>query len=782
VDASAGTDVNAGVNAMSNRESLIARKSWLRDASIALWTKAEREAAREVYDAAYLFCQAQRRAVAADLRRIHDDSPGTNTADKIEADVLKTKDWEKLLRDTVGVAVVKTVARGYLAAKAAQVGRRRRQAAGVWGKGGPGSGNFGHAGRPGMVGGSAAGEGGGTSRVSWPHGGRKPDTVYRIQPQGANLHGQQSETSNGEVIGGVFVFDNLNELAAIDWMNEPDVELVEIRIEPGDTFRTFDQEGTGLRQGRGQVVGRIRFDDVRAAREWAVEEQSKDNKKTSRVDARKFTKQGWSDAPLTDAEEAEILSFELPPSVTRRVFAHSAEIISKPYWKDVTQTGLESMKWSIQEGIEEGKTLKQIADDIQGDIDSDKVRARRIATTEVSGAYAAGALTEAEEAEAAGVRIAKTWITIGDDKVRPQHEDMDGTVVEGAAGLFNVDGVEVPYPAHPDLPAASRCNCRCTMSIEPILEGETAAQHIEAYKAIREAARWLKFDPDQPRDPDGKWSGGGSYHAVTRDSNGTVRHSDGKVSKELTARAKALRLPPAWTDLKMSADPKNALQATGKDAKSRTQYVYSAAHSERAAAEKFGRVKRLIKELPAIDKSIRRDASTKDEAAVLLLMRKTGIRIGSERDTKAEKQAYGASTLRAEHVKIAGDKVTLAFTGKKGVDIRLEVKDKELVEVLRSRMEKGGKLFDTDDTRVRDYMHSIDGKFKPKDLRTIKAADVALQTMKGMSSPKSQAEFKKFRNAIGDAVAAKLGNTRAVALASYVPPEVFSPWKAKLGI
>jgi DNA topoisomerase-1 len=185
----------------------------------------------------------------------------------------------------------------------------------------------------------------------------------------------------------------------------------------------------------------------------------------------------------------------------------------------------------------------------------------------------------------------------------------------------------------------------------------------------------------------------------------------------------------------------------------------------------------MVKELPKLDKVFFKDARKKDEAAVLLLMRKTGIRVGSERDTLAEKKAYGATTLTSKHVKINDDTVMLSFVGKKGVKIRQKIQDKELADALRPRAAKGGKLFDTSDSRVRDYLHANDGKFHPKDLRTIKALEISLETIHKLSDPKNAKEFAKARNAVGDAVAKALGNTRTVALNSYIPPEVFSKWK-----
>jgi hypothetical protein len=97
--------------------------------------------------------------------------------------------------------------------------------------------------------------------------------VWRMQPKGSELHGQKSMDSNDEEIEGVFAFDNLNELAAVDWFNEKDMELVKIKVSKGDTFRTSDQEGIGLRSGKGEIVGRMPFDDVRSASKWAQEKQ-----------------------------------------------------------------------------------------------------------------------------------------------------------------------------------------------------------------------------------------------------------------------------------------------------------------------------------------------------------------------------------------------------------------------------------------------------------------------------------------------------------------------------
>src|SRR6185295_4991995 len=109
-------------------------------------------------------------------------------------------------------------------------------------------------------------------------------------------------------------------------------------------------------------------------------------------------------------------------------------------------------------------------------------------------------------------------------------------------------------------------------------------------------------------------------------------------------------------------------------------------------------------------------------AAALLLIRKTGFRIGSETDTKAEKLALGATTLTSKNVKIKGNTVSFDFIGKKGVQIQQTIKDPELSTVLTSRLRKGQKLFNTSDNKVRELLHNITEGFKVKDFRTVVAA------------------------------------------------------------
>ena len=47
-----------------------------------------------------------------------------------------------------------------------------------------------------------------------------------------------------------------------------------------------------------------------------------------------------------------------------------------------------------------------------------------------------------------------------------------------------------------------------------------------------------------------------------------------------------------------------------------------------------------------------------------------------------------------------------------------------------------------------------------------------------MPVPGSEKEFKRYRKEVGQTVAGELGNSTAVALNSYIAPEVFCPWNS----
>lgn len=267
---------------------------------------------------------------------------------------------------------------------------------------------------------------------------------------------------------------------------------------------------------------------------------------------------------------------------------------------------------------------------------------------------------------------------------------------------------------------------------------------------------------------------------------GVWRHADGTpVDDETARRLKALVVPPAWTGVRLGA-PGDRLQVTGFDSKGRKQYRYSADHSQEAHAEKFQRLAEFHKELPVLRRRInavlrdpKASARDRDAAIVLTLIDRTGFRIGSDSETKAAEKAFGASTLRAEHVQVDGNKLAFSFVGKKGVRIEKVLRDQELAALIGPKVKRGGRLFRVDDDYVRQFLHDRDGLFLVKDFRTWNGTAKALAAMERMPVPKTPREFAKARLAVARYVAKHLGNTPAVALKSYIDPSVWGKWEAR---
>ncbi len=289
------------------------------------------------------------------------------------------------------------------------------------------------------------------------------------------------------------------------------------------------------------------------------------------------------------------------------------------------------------------------------------------------------------------------------------------------------------------------------------------------YDEKTELHRVANFDPDQPRDEWGRWADSGSGKVLL--------DSSGKEVKGIPEHIQKLYVPSGWSDVQINLNPKGAMLAKGRDSKGRRVSVYADEFKARQAQAKFARVDELIQKAEKMDSALGKDAS--EEGAVLRLIRATGIRPGSDKDTKAEKQAYGATTLLAEHVKDGPDGLRLVFTGKKGVSLNIPVKDPKVAAELKDRASKRtGKLFDTDAEKIRSRLHSVAGEqYHPKDLRTLWGTTKAADEVSKMPVPKTEQEYKKAVRAVAIAVSKGLGNTPVIALQSYINPRVFESWR-----
>lgn len=279
---------------------------------------------------------------------------------------------------------------------------------------------------------------------------------------------------------------------------------------------------------------------------------------------------------------------------------------------------------------------------------------------------------------------------------------------------------------------------------------------------------------------------GGGKAVGTKIADGNRMNVDGTP---LPDYIQSLKVPPAWTLVVYNDDPNGDLLVKGKDAKGRDQYIYSERFKATQAEAKFNRVKELNEKFDRIYQQNEGNRASKDpivreNADCLKLIMETGIRPGSDVDTKAKVKAYGATTLEGRHVVAVSDGVELRFTGKKGVNLKIPVTNRETASNLLNRAKMAGpdgKLFRIDRDSLSDYTHGMDGGgFKTKDFRTHLGTYTAQKEVKGKGKPKTMKEYKKMVKEVATVVARKLGNTPTIALQSYINPTVFSEWRVGL--
>lgn len=269
----------------------------------------------------------------------------------------------------------------------------------------------------------------------------------------------------------------------------------------------------------------------------------------------------------------------------------------------------------------------------------------------------------------------------------------------------------------------------------------------------------------------------------------TCKHCQNGMSPATPEQRKKHSVPPGLTNVHVSDNPDSHLLARGTDAKGRVKSLYSADFEAGQAQKKFNRIDALHNKIPELDQHLSNDAPTNDDAAALLLSRHMGLRPGSTRDTKAAKQAYGASTLQARHAKVdENGRAHLDFIGKEGKHLRFHTSHPDIVNALQSRLQGKGprdSLFPgTSDSKMNSYLKEKTGPLDEegnhalvKDLRTYHANSIARDEIaKHKTPPKTQAEFVKRRKEVATKVSGHLGNTPVMALNSYINPAVFHDW------
>jgi len=267
-------------------------------------------------------------------------------------------------------------------------------------------------------------------------------------------------------------------------------------------------------------------------------------------------------------------------------------------------------------------------------------------------------------------------------------------------------------------------------------------------------------------------------------------------------RIRELAIPPAWEEVWICPWPFGHIQATGTDAAGRKQYRYHDLWRERRDREKFDEMIDFAEALPKlrrkVAKDLKRTGMERDRilACAVRLLDRGFFRIGSE-DYAEENDTYGIATMQRRHVTIEEATVRFDYESKGGQRRRQNVIDPEVAAILQKlKTRRGGgdellaykgghRWLDVKSPDINDYVKgTIGGDFSAKDFRTwggTVLAAVALAVSAEAATASKTARKRAKTRAVKE-VAHHLGNTPAVARASYIDPRVFDRFDGGLTI
>jgi len=191
--------------------------------------------------------------------------------------------------------------------------------------------------------------------------------------------------------------------------------------------------------------------------------------------------------------------------------------------------------------------------------------------------------------------------------------------------------------------------------------------------------------------------------------------------------------------------------------------------------------------LPDIRERVERDLRAQDLtrrqilATVVRLLDKTLIRVGNDEYAR-ENRSFGLTTLRVRHVQIEGAMLRFSFRGKSGVSHEVAITDRRLARIVQQCQDlPGQELFQYLDPRgkrqtissddVNAYLRETTGRdITAKDFRTWAGTMLAARQLWGIGPAKTRREAERNILRTIDAVAERLGNTRAVCRKYYVHP------------
>jgi DNA topoisomerase IB len=268
---------------------------------------------------------------------------------------------------------------------------------------------------------------------------------------------------------------------------------------------------------------------------------------------------------------------------------------------------------------------------------------------------------------------------------------------------------------------------------------------------------------------------------------------------EVLERIAELVIPPAWENVWVCPYPMGHIQATGVDAAGRKQYLYHPRWRELQDQKKFNSMIEFARALPAmrerVEHDLKGDGPTRARvlAAAVRLLDRGFLRIGGESYAE-DNDSYGLATMRKDHVRVdSGSAINFDFTGKSSMrHVRYVVDEPvaELIRTLKARRGGGDELLAYKDDKgrwrdvkspdIRAYVKETAGEeYTAKDFRTWAGTLLVAVTLAATDPERRKVKSanKRMVSFAVKQVAYFLGNTPAVARASYIDPRVLDRFR-----
>ncbi len=266
---------------------------------------------------------------------------------------------------------------------------------------------------------------------------------------------------------------------------------------------------------------------------------------------------------------------------------------------------------------------------------------------------------------------------------------------------------------------------------------------------------------------------------------------------ETIQRINGLAIPPGWNSVWISPDPLGHIQATGVDSRGRTQYRYHQLWREQRDEQKFAHMLRFADALPRLRAATLRDLRHRQldrgrvAASAVRLIDLGLFRLGGERYAELDHH-YGAATLEKRHVSVRRDGLVFDYVAKEGKRRDITVHDPAVRPTVRAlaRSDNGlAALFCFVDPGSQwRPLHSHDvsayvaehagGHFTAKEFRTWNATVLMALLLATADLPASARAARLVINASVRGVADWLGDTPAVARASYIDPRLIARYES----